>query len=37
VVASAAQRGDIVYTSDLADLERVRNAAFPGVRILRFG
>ncbi len=35
VVASAAQRGDIVYTSDLDDLERVRNAAFPAVRILR--
>lgn len=35
VVASAAQRGDIVYTSDVDDLERVRDAAFPGVRILR--
>ena len=35
VVASAALRGDLVYTSDVADLERVRDAAFPTVRILR--
>ena len=35
VVASAARRGDLVYTSDIDDLTRVRDAAFPGVRILR--
>jgi predicted nucleic acid-binding protein len=34
VMASAASRGDIVYSSDLADLERLR-AHFPGVRVLR--
>ena len=34
VVASAAQRGDLVYTSDVDDLERVRDVAFPAVRIL---
>jgi predicted nucleic acid-binding protein len=34
VVASAAQRGDIVYTSDLADLQAIA-AYFPGVRVLR--
>ena len=33
VMASAAQRGDAVYTSDISDLERLR-AFFPGVRIL---
>lgn len=33
VVASAAQRGDLVYTSDVEDLSRVRDAAFPNVRI----
>lgn len=32
VMASAAQRGDAVYTSDVADLERLR-AFFPPVRI----
>lgn len=32
VMASAAQRGDAVYTSDLSDLERLR-AFFPGVRV----
>lgn len=32
VVASAAQRGDAIYTSDVADLERLR-AFFPSVRI----
>lgn len=32
VMASAAQRGDAVYTSDLHDLERLR-AVFPGVRL----
>lgn len=34
VMASAASRGDIVYTSDLEDLERLRRY-FPAVRILR--
>lgn len=33
VMASAAQRGDAVYTSDVADLERLR-AFFPSVRVL---
>jgi predicted nucleic acid-binding protein len=33
VVASAASRGDIVYTSDVDDLEKLRRI-FPGVRIL---
>lgn len=32
VMASAAQRGDAVYTSDVRDLERLR-AFFPGVRV----
>jgi len=32
VMASAAQRGDAVYTSDLPDLERLRTF-FPGVRV----
>jgi predicted nucleic acid-binding protein len=32
VMASAAQRGDAVYTSDISDLERLR-AFFPGVRV----
>ena len=34
VMASAARRGDIVYTSDFDDLERLR-AVFPAVRVLR--
>lgn len=34
VMASAASRGDIVYSSDVEDLERLR-AYFPGVRVLR--
>jgi predicted nucleic acid-binding protein len=33
VMASAARRGDIVYTSDFDDLQRLRTA-FPGVRVL---
>jgi hypothetical protein len=33
VMSLAAQQGDIIYTSDVADLERFR-AFFPGVRIL---
>ena len=34
VMASAASRGDIVYSSDVEDLEKLR-ARFPGVRVLR--
>jgi hypothetical protein len=34
VMASAAQRGDTVYTSDYDDLSRLQ-AAFPSVRVLR--
>ena len=33
VMASAAQRGDVVYTSDVEDLERLRGY-FRGVRVL---
>ena len=33
VMASAASRGDIVYTSDVADLEAIRRH-FPSVRVL---
>ena len=33
VMASAALRGDLVYTSDTRDLERLRSH-FPGVRVL---
>lgn len=33
VMASAALRGDVVYTSDLDDLEKLR-AFFPSVRVL---
>ena len=33
VMASASLRGDIVYTSDPDDLERLRAGAFPHVRI----
>jgi len=33
VMASAARRGDVVYTSDVDDLERLREY-FPGVRVL---
>ena len=33
VMASAASRGDIVYSSDLPDLERLRRR-FPAVRVL---
>lgn len=33
VVASAAQRGDVIYTSDVGDLTRLA-AYFPSVRIL---
>lgn len=36
VVASAAQRGDAVYTSDVTDLERLR-VFFPSVRIFDVG
>ncbi len=37
VVASAAQRGDLVLTSDVDDLARIRDMAFPSVRIRRVG
>ena len=33
VMASAARRGDIVYTMDMADLSRLQ-AFFPSVRVL---
>ena len=33
LMASAAQRGDLVYTSDVEDLERLRSF-FPAVRVL---
>jgi predicted nucleic acid-binding protein len=33
VMASAARRGDVVYTSDVDDLRRLREY-FPGVRVL---
>jgi hypothetical protein len=33
VMASAALRGDIVYTSDVGDLEKLRRYS-PGVRVL---
>lgn len=33
VMASAATRGDVVFSSDVGDLERLR-AYFPGVRVL---
>jgi predicted nucleic acid-binding protein len=33
VMASAARRGDLVYTSDVDDMERLR-AYFPAVRVL---
>jgi predicted nucleic acid-binding protein len=36
VMASAAQRGDVVFTSDVDDLERLR-AHFPAVRVLGIG
>ena len=34
VMASAAQRGDVVFTSDFEDLQRLQQR-FPGVRVLR--
>jgi predicted nucleic acid-binding protein len=34
VMASAARRGDVVFTSDIQDLERLRQH-FPSVRVLR--
>lgn len=34
VMASAAQRGGLVYTSDVVDLDRLRTR-FPGVRLMR--
>jgi hypothetical protein len=35
VMASASMRGDLVYTSDPDDLEALREAVFPNVRIAR--
>lgn len=37
VVAFAASRGGVVYTGDVDDLERIRDAGFPSVRILGVG
>jgi hypothetical protein len=34
VMASAASRGDIVYSSDVDDLEKLRRV-FPSIRVLR--
>ena len=34
VMASAASRGDAVYTSDVGDLVRLRDRRFPDVRVL---
>lgn len=36
VMASAAQRGDVVFTADVTDLARLA-AYFPGVRVLGLG
>lgn len=36
VMASAAQRGDVVYTADPLDLERLRSV-FPAVKVLSAG
>ena len=36
VMASAAQRGDLVFTSDVGDLEKLRSY-FPEVRVLGIG
>ena len=35
VMASAAERGDVVYTSDEQDLIRLRDGRFPTTRVLR--
>ena len=35
VVASAAQRGDLVLTGDLDDLMKIRDRVFPAVRLRR--
>ena len=35
VIASAASRGDLVLTADIEDLTRIRDAAFPSVRVRR--
>jgi len=34
VMASAAQRDDVVYTTDFDDLSRLRDQHFRGVRVL---
>ena len=35
VMVSAALRGDVIYTSDLEELVRLRDARFPGTRVVR--
>jgi hypothetical protein len=35
VMGSAAQRGDHVYTSDVGDLELLKEACFPAVRVFK--
>lgn len=35
VVLVASRRGDVVYTSDMGDLARIRDAMFPSVRLLQ--
>lgn len=35
VMVSAALRGDVVYTSEEADLGRLRDLRFPNTRVLR--
>jgi hypothetical protein len=35
VMVSASLRGDVVYTSDVDDLVRLRDLRFPGARVLR--
>jgi predicted nucleic acid-binding protein len=37
VVSFAAHHGGVVYTGDLGDLERIRDAHFPSVRVLGVG
>lgn len=37
VIASAARRGDLVLTSDVDDLSRIRDIAFPSVRVRHVG
>lgn len=37
VVASAARRGDLILTTDMADLTRIRDVAFPSLKVRRVG